>query len=210
MKTCLECKTQYQSTFNSPTCKIASCQGVVVDLDNDMLDPIYILNEKGYRTYGCSAGNTWGQDIYITFMQEISQLNIEPIPIGFSTEFLEDFQMICLKYSVQLMSVSKVQILEELMRARIELLKWTEKLPNIEVWKISFKDLDKTEIDTLDCKYNDLLKSDLPVTIQFIDYDNFEVGFSLAGKVDDIASIAKDIIAYAKSKGLRNEIYKRR
>ena len=202
MKTCLSCKTVFNNSVYSSRCPIESCKGQLIDIDNDMVDIIYQLNAKGYYTIACSSGNTSGKDLYISFIPEIGQKNIENLPSGFTTEYFDDESYISLKYSPSVGAVSKIQELNELMNAKIELLKWVEKLPDIEIWDIKFSDLSKEDTDILEFYFDEILKTNPHLTIDFMDFDNFEVGFSLAGTVDLLKQFENDLYSFTESKGL--------
>jgi len=73
MLLCLKCyKTYNQKTIKKNTCKIKSCHGEVVEIDELFIPVIAELNRKGYDTLFCCSGHIKDDsNSYIYFYDDV-------------------------------------------------------------------------------------------------------------------------------------------
>ena len=83
---CLECGSVFRGDLlgNSKryhVCPLVDCVGTIFEVDELMLEPIKILNNKGYITQYCCSGHVYQSTVrgYVSFHRDI---NIDSAPKG--------------------------------------------------------------------------------------------------------------------------------
>ena len=128
MKTCLECFNlfnRYTDLLPDSPCPILHCCGQVVEIDDNILQTIIQLNQKGYPTAFCCAGHTWGNDPYIVFEDSVYINAFPNLPKAFKSEIIHNGALRIYK-SIPSSSVIGTQKL--LMDAAIDLMEWSDRL----------------------------------------------------------------------------------
>lgn len=128
MKTCLKC----YNLFNRHTdlmpyspCPIFQCDGKVVEIDDNILQTIIELNQKGYPTEFCCAGHTWGNDPYIVFENGVYINAFPNLPKAFKSEIIHTG---ALRIYKSIRSSSIIETQKQLMDASIDLMEWSGRL----------------------------------------------------------------------------------
>ena len=129
MNTCLDCGRIFKNDillgeYNS--CPILECNGEVVDIDDNILETILLLNQKGYPTKFCCSGHTWGGDPYILFEDGITERTFESLPNDFITDPSPTDGLVIRK---SISGTGKTDKLIALSEASIDLIKWADSLP---------------------------------------------------------------------------------
>lgn len=113
-------------------CPKTGCDGYLVDIDEELIPHIKLLNSKGYATKYCCQGHVYNSvpHLYIMFEFEYD-FEIEP-PKGF-TDSINDYNEIR-KSCIEFITSKKDEYSKskDLSKARIDLLKWIQKLPCLE------------------------------------------------------------------------------
>jgi len=64
-------------------CPTMSCSGSIIRIDENMIDIVFTLNRKGYKTIGCCSSHSWTTvgEMYILFREPYEELtrNIPPM-----------------------------------------------------------------------------------------------------------------------------------
>jgi len=98
-KLCLKCYNVYdynvklQICGNYMFCPSACCIGNVVEIDDNIIDVIILLNQKGYKTEYCCSGHTYDISrprIYIKFIYPY-KLDDLPNDFNYKDKTLEYF-----------------------------------------------------------------------------------------------------------------------
>lgn len=128
MKICLECNNLFFRDFVSMQgsgCPILNCSGEIVDIDDNILYPITVLNQKGYSTEFSCAGHTWGHDTYLLFSSIVHPNAFQSLPKNFSSEIVNNYNLKIFR-SIPEGSVAVRQ--KCLMESSVALIEWAEKL----------------------------------------------------------------------------------
>jgi len=128
MYLCLVCGEIYDSKFLQDGyykyCPKPECAGSIelAEIDELMLYPIKIINEKGWSTKGCCSGHLYGNRCggYVLFNPDFMP-KIDP-PVGW--EWSDDSLHYNKKYNVSLSKNQKI-----IFKHIQSLLEWCEKLP---------------------------------------------------------------------------------
>ena len=125
-KTCMNCLTTYKEgkTF----CR--KCLRKLDDIDTPMLDIIFQLNKKGYKTEFCCSGHPTSK-LYSAYFVVSGIINGITVPDGFSLE-CEDHRTTITSLNIKKGKVKLSTVeLEELAKKNLRnLRKWVEELPN--------------------------------------------------------------------------------
>ncbi len=146
MKTCLECFNlfnRYSDSVPYSPCPILHCGGKVVDIDDNILQTIIQLNQKGYPTAYCCAGHTWGNDPYIVFADSVYINAFPNLPKAFKSEIIHNGALRIYK-SIPPSSVIDTQKL--LMDAAIDLLEWSYRLKSSMLLMADFELCDQANL----------------------------------------------------------------
>lgn len=137
---CLECWEVYYN--EQDFCPKRSCHGSpVAEIDELMLPTIKILNEKGYSTTNCCAGHVYDDCCYpyIAFHEYLRQDILEDdelkeifsnLPEGWELEIDDERWSFCLRNHIP--ESDMIIMYENIAKANLALLKYVEKLPDIE------------------------------------------------------------------------------
>jgi hypothetical protein len=127
MKICPLCSQIFKRNSNSQNdsqCPNLNCDGKVLDIDDDILETIKQLNNKGYSTVSSCSGHTWGGDPYILF-----DVNVRVLPSGpkeFDFEFDGNERLRIYK---SIPTTSEIERLRILNIATLDLLDWALTIP---------------------------------------------------------------------------------
>ena len=123
-KTCMNCLTTYKEGKNF--CR--KCLRELSDIDTPMLDIIFDLNKKGYKTQFCCSGHPTSK-LYSAYFVLSENLNGITVPDGFSIEYEEHRTTITsLNIKVDKSELSSVE-LEKLAKVNLSnLRKWVIEL----------------------------------------------------------------------------------
>lgn len=144
MKVCNDCYTvfddyiNYKSCcFDDELCPIRSCNGKIIDIDENFIESYKLLNKKGYVTMFCCSAHSFDSlpNTYIVFNNEDESLEFPNLPKGFIAEDgeLGDEKTKCItlrKYHKR--NISSVKLQKEIWETAQDILKWVEKLECLE------------------------------------------------------------------------------
>jgi hypothetical protein len=124
-------------------CPKKSCDGDVVEIDDDLVPIIVQLNEKGYLTEYCCSGHAGSEFVdpstYIMFVPQVKKELFTNIPAGFKLENAQDGSVVIrarYKASTLLRTHAKVA------RGIARLALWVDKLPPLDE-SISIEGIEK-------------------------------------------------------------------
>ena len=146
MKTCLECYNlfdRYTDLIPYSPCPIFHCGGKVVDIDDNILQTIIQLNQKGYPTAFCCAGHTWGNDPYIVFDDSVNINAFPNLPKAFKSEITPNG---ALRIYKSIPSNSAIDTQKLLMEAVIDLMEWSDRLKPSLLLMVDFELNDKVNL----------------------------------------------------------------
>lgn len=136
---CLNCYETFHKECLSPNhrdeyiCPKTSCAGDLIDLDDMMITPIKILNQKGYHTTFCCSGHSYEKhpNAYISFYKPLpNDIKIEGCwyiddnRCSIRTLDAEDYKTEYEKYRYILLYLH-------------ELIDWVQTLPDLEIYVTS-------------------------------------------------------------------------
>jgi hypothetical protein len=132
---CLECfdvyedEAMFKTKYDYDTemyCPKKSCKGIVIEVDELLLLPIKILNQKGYITKYCCSGHIYSSypQTYIVFEDDI---NLPNIPNGFYVDAER-----CIRKDFNYKKNNELLLQKEIIKTVIDILSWVKKLPKLE------------------------------------------------------------------------------
>jgi hypothetical protein len=106
-------------------CSIRGCGGNLVEVDENIIEAVFILNKKGYRTVASCSGHLMGlcSRVYIDF---VDRYMFYGMPRGFEINYYAEGEMMIEKLIGNLSNTER-QI--ELWNTAKDLLMWAESLP---------------------------------------------------------------------------------
>jgi hypothetical protein len=194
MKTCLQCGHLFDrdSSFENNFCPILHCGGEVVDIDDDILETIQLLNEKGYQTNYCCAGHTWGGEPYIVFSPNVHEKTFLSLPIDFTAVTASGGRIKIFKNIYADSDIDRLRLLNE---ASLDLLKWASTIPIPKSMTVQFEQLD--DYDMLE--FEELIQNELHLfnATKFEDDGHEFLSYDLVVQEDSIAALKKKIESFA-------------
>jgi hypothetical protein len=127
-------------------CPILHCGGKVVDIDDNILQTIIQLNEKGYPTAFCCTGHTWGNEPYIVFDDSVNINAFPNLPKAFNSEITPNG---ALRIYKSIPANSSIDTQKLLMEAAIDLIEWSDRLKQSILLMVDFELNDKATLSEI-------------------------------------------------------------
>lgn len=136
---CLDCGNVFDSKYTTMKksnaamyeyiCPLASCGGTCVEIDENIIEPIRMLNNKGYRTKFSCAGHVFSKEsAYVAFDQYLYPENYLDLPKGWKADKFVGWGNYIIRYEIKGDLNSKERFLDQF-NAMKNLMDWAESLP---------------------------------------------------------------------------------
>ena len=114
-------------------CPKKSCDGDVVEIDDDLVPVIVELNEKGYITEYCCSGHAGSEFVdpstYIMFVPQVKKELFINLPAGFKLENATEDDSVVIRARYKASTVLRAHA--KVAKGIAVLAKWVEKLPQL-------------------------------------------------------------------------------
>lgn len=200
MKTCLECYNifnRYSDLELYSYCPILHCGGKVVDIDDNIIESIIQLNQKGYPTAFCCAGHTWGNDPYIVFEDSVYINAFPALPKAFNSEIIHTGALRIFK---SIPSSSAIDTQKQLMNAAIDLTEWTFNLKPSMLLMAHFELSDKVNL----LEIRNEIQQKLKITTDASEENNGSKSLFFSTFISQkcIKTLESRVKSFAKKKGI--------
>lgn len=200
MKTCLKCFNlfnRYTDLEPYSPCPILHCDGKVVDIDDNILQTITQLNQKGYPTAFCCAGHTWANDPYIVFEDSVYIDAFPNLPKAFKSEIIHDS---ALRIYKSISSNSVIEKQKHLMQAALDLIEWTFNLKPSMFLIAHFEISDKVNL----LEIRNEIQQRLKITTDVSEENNGGKGLFFSTFISQkcIKDLDRRVKSFAKKKGI--------
>jgi len=115
-------------------CPKKSCDGEVVEIDDDLVPIIVQLNEKGYITEYCCSGHAGSEFVdpstYIMFVPQIKKELFTNLPAGFKLENATEDDPVVIRAKYKASTVLRAHA--KVARGIARLAYWVDKLPPLD------------------------------------------------------------------------------